>query len=251
MFAGCVWNHHRPSLPSEATVMRDQLVVYSDFAIPRRHRLLDEITALRADMGAQLDLPDSDEPIHVHLFDDAGDYRAYMERRHPEFPNRRAFFVESDTRLVVLAHWGDRVAEDLRHEVAHGYLHGVTPNVPLWLDEGVAEYYEVPRGHEGLNHPHVRLLWQLHHDQGWMPNLPTLESFAGMTEMTQRDYAEAWLWVHWLLHSTPERRTLLRRFLAELRHSATAIPLSQALAGLEGQPHAALVAHLQSLAAAP
>ena len=54
--------------------------------------------------------------------------------------HRRAFFVETDTQLSVYAQWGDRVAEDLRHEVTHGYLHAVVPNVPLWIDEGLAEF---------------------------------------------------------------------------------------------------------------
>ncbi len=45
----------------------------------------------------------------------------------PSFPARRAFFVETDTRLAVYAYWGDRIAEDLRHEVAHGYLHACVP----------------------------------------------------------------------------------------------------------------------------
>ena len=47
--------------------------------------------------------------------------------------------METDTRLTVYAYWGDRVAEDLRHEVTHGYLHTMVPHVPLWLDEGLAQ----------------------------------------------------------------------------------------------------------------
>ena len=92
------------------------------------------------------------------------------------------------------AYWGDRVAEDLRHEVAHGYLHAVVPNLPLWLDEGLAEYFEVPRGQDGVNRPHVELspavwptaggpIWR-----GW-------KNCAKPTDMTQNEYAESWAWV--------------------------------------------------------
>ena len=77
--------------------------------------------------------------------------RSFFRDRYPDFPKRRAFFVETDTQLAVYAQWGDRVAEDLRHEVAHGYLHAIVPSIPLWLDEGLAEYFEVPRGQNGLN----------------------------------------------------------------------------------------------------
>ena len=61
--------------------------------------------------------------------------------------------METDARLAVYAQWGDRMAEDLRHEVTHGYLHSVVPDVPQWLDEGIAKFYEVPRGQRGLNCP--------------------------------------------------------------------------------------------------
>ncbi|GIT30210.1 MAG: hypothetical protein Ct9H300mP1_22560 [Planctomycetaceae bacterium] len=33
--------------------------------------------------------------------------------------------------------------EDLRHEFTHGVLHSSLKRVPLWLDEGLAEYFEV------------------------------------------------------------------------------------------------------------
>src|SRR5688572_15486014 len=72
--------------------------------------------ALRGDMSTKFALPVSDEPIHVYLFDSPARYQTFMALHHPELPSRRAFFFESDTRLEVYAHWGDRVAEDLRHE---------------------------------------------------------------------------------------------------------------------------------------
>ena len=107
----------------------------------------------------------------MYLFPTAERFESFMHVRYPDLPLRRAFFVESDTRLMVYAYWGDRVAEDLRHEVAHGYLHGVVPRLPLWLDEGLAEYFEVPPGMAGLNRPHVELLADAAtHD--WRPNLP-------------------------------------------------------------------------------
>src|SRR6185295_16292773 len=97
----------------------------------------------------------SDEPIHVYLFESGPVFTEFMHAHYPSFPQRRAFFVETDTRLTVYAQWGDRVAEDLRHEVSHGYLQSIIRNLPLWLDEGLAEYFEVPRGTQGFNRPHV------------------------------------------------------------------------------------------------
>ena len=97
-----------------------------------------------------------------------------MTQQFPQFPERRAFFVESDTRLAIYAYWGDRVAEDLRHEVTHGYLHTMVPHLPLWMDEGLAEYFEVPRGQRGFNRPHLDLLLVAMQQQQWAPNMAKL-----------------------------------------------------------------------------
>ncbi len=148
VFCGCatyISKSPLPALPDGHDVVLDQLVVHSNFELPGQHRLLQELNAQRADVSNRLGLPISDEPIHVYLFADAGRFGEFMQLRFPTFPHRRAFFVETDTQLSVYAHWGDRVAEDLRHEVAHGYLHAVVQNLPLWLDEGLAEYFEVAR----------------------------------------------------------------------------------------------------------
>ena len=156
--AGCVAWPRPAHLPARESLVRDQLVVHTDFDLPRHHRLLDELAAQRGDLTTRLNLPVSDEPIHVYLFETPKRYQAFIAKHHPDFPERRAFFIENDARLAVYAQWGERIAEDLRHEVAHGYLHASVPHLPLWLDEGIAEYFEVPRGQRGLNKPHVGLL---------------------------------------------------------------------------------------------
>ena len=112
------------------------------------------------------------------------------------------------------------MAEDLRHEVAHGYLHAVVPQLPLWLDEGLAEYFEVPRGMAGVNRPHVdQLVAEM--SRGLAIRISSGSSgCATPAEMTQTDYAESWAWVHFLLETTPERRQLLQGYLRSLHASA-------------------------------
>ena len=250
--AGCA-NFQRPasSLPLRHTLVLDPLVVYSDFVLPPHHRLLDELVAERGDLIAKLKLPKTEEPIHIYLFESEQRFRDFMRGRFPDFPLRRAFFVETDTRLTVYAHWGDRVAEDLRHEVAHGYLHAVVPNLPLWLDEGLAENAEVPRGGGGLNRPHVQLLLENLSNYGWRPNLERLERIESAAELTQIDYAEAWAWVHLLMETDPARRPLVQDYLAELRKGGPAPPLAPRVKGWFPQAEDLLVAHLRSLAPAP
>lgn len=245
-FAGCRAMMRAPALPVGHSVVRDQLVIYSDFALPEHHRLIDELDAQRTDLSEKLALPLTAEPIHVYLFRTPESFRAFIARHHPDFPSRRAFFVETDTRLTVYAYWGDRVAEDLRHEVAHGYLHAAVRDLPLWLDEGLAEYFEVPRARRGLNQPHVvELLAEL--ERGWQPDLTRLQSIPSVADMTQRDYAEAWAWVYLLLETTPERRELLQRYLQTLRAGSQPSPLADSLEEICSQPSQTLEHILRSL----
>jgi hypothetical protein len=245
LLIGCARWRAAPQLPVGNSMVLDQLVVFSDSALPRHHRLLEELRALRTTVSTKLQLPISDEPIHVYLFSTADKFEAFFRTYHPTLPRRRAFFVETDTRLSVYAYWGDRVAEDLRHEVVHGYLHAVAPNLPLWLDEGLAEYFEVPRGMDGVNRPHVQQLVAQGAD--WRPDVVRLEQLTRAAEMTQLDYAESWAWVHLMLESSPQHRAVLQSYLQSLIRAAPPQPLSISLRQVDPACQQHLQSHLKTL----
>ena len=244
---GCRGLPQPTKLPDAHQVPVGELVFHSDFELPRDHRLVRELTMERDDVCHTLGLPPSNEPIEVYLFRDAEIYGEYLRRNFPSVPPRRAFFLETDTRLAVYAHWSDRVAEDLRHEVAHGYLHAAVPKLPLWLDEGLAEYFEVPRGQGGLNRPHVDLISDMAEHENWRPNLQRLEKLTDAVQMDQRDYAESWAWVYFFLNSPPERRELLTGYLGELRTRGSIEPLSARLAASHVEPERPMAAYLANL----
>jgi hypothetical protein len=250
--AGCRGLLHR-RLPKPATlpvahhVRIEQLVFHTDFELSRDDPLVRQLVAERDDVCRTLGLPRSEKLIDVYLFRDAETYGRYLARYFPSVPSRRAFFVESETRLAVYAHSSDRVAEDLRHEVAHGYLHSMVRGLPLWLDEGLAEFFEVPRGQNGLNQPHLDLLTDMRQHESWRPKLAKLEQLTDAAQMAQLDYAEAWAWVYFLLQSDPERRELLTGYLAELRTGRAPEPLSQRLAASGLEPEQMLGDYLAGL----
>jgi hypothetical protein len=235
-------------LPDSELLVRDQLVIHSDSPLPSQHRLIEELVLRRTDLQQRLGVPLSNEPIHIYLFGNQERFDKYLRIYHPLFPSRRAFFLETDTRLTVYAYWGDRVADDLRHEVTHGYLHAVCARIPLWLDEGLAEYFEVPRGTHGLNRSKVDLLAALLARGQWQPDLERLESIEPTADMTQQQYAEAWAWVHWLLETPIEAHALLPGYLEDLRRDGTAAPISARLRPIEPQPARALIEHVRRLA---
>lgn len=227
---------------------RDQLVIHSDFHIPSKHRLIDELVLKRMDIADQLKLPLSNEPINVYIFQDEADYRTFLDHEHPEFPDRRAFFVKNDTTMKIYAFWGEQVGEDLRHEVTHGYLHSVVPNLALWLDEGIAEYFEVSRGKHGFNSEHVYLLNQSFRRGDWAPDLAALELVEDPAKMSQLQYAESWLWIHFLLEGPDNSPKILQDQLARLRMSAESEPLSSFIDKQKPDCQIQLIEHLKNLA---
>ncbi len=244
--AGCLGDR-RIELPSDTLLERGQLRIFHDFDLPEEHRLVAELVALRNDLYGPLGLAGSDEPIRVYLFEDEAKFRAYVAEHYPEFPVRRAFFLRSDTVLRVFAYWGEQVGDDLRHETTHAYLHAVVPQIPLWLDEGLAELHELPRGTDGFQSEHVRLLARRRLEGSWVPDLDRLEQLRSSGDMAQVDYAEAWLWTHFLLTGPESRREWLARRFAVGRATGRFEPLGEELASSEGDLREAIESHLQGL----
>jgi hypothetical protein len=240
---GCNWFAPRVTLPEAQQIAQHELLIHCDFDLPQRHRLLQTLSQLRDQLHEQLALEPTGETIHIYLFDDATRFQKYMTKTHPDFPHRRAFFVKDDARLTIYAHWGERVAVDLRHEVAHGYLHGATRNMPLWLDEGLAEYYEVDPTLAGVNQPHLKLLRQRYQEGTWQPDLASLERLNTPAQLQQIDYAEAWLWVHWMLQTQPSRLWQLRGYIAARSDGDQTQPLATTEIGSR-ESHQELVEHL-------
>ena len=158
---------------------------------------------------------------------------------YPELPPRRAFFLAQGTRRVVYTFYNDRLDEDLRHEATHALLHVAVGDLPLWLDEGLAEYFEGPEGRQGLNPEHLaRLPDDL--EAGWKPDLARLETLQDVREMTPRDYRESWAWVHYLLNGPVRARTALLAYLADSKTS----PLSARLPQTDRGDAQRMLAHL-------
>ena len=247
MLSGCAVFSHAPVLPNRNLLSKDQLILHTNFRLPEQHRLVEDLRVLRSDLEHRLLLPSGGEPVHVYLFESQEDYDRYLHTHYPDLPERRAFFHETDTRLAVFAYWGDHIGEDLRHEVTHGYLHASLRNLPIWLDEGLAEYFETPRGHGGLNRTHLIWLQSASRDSQWKPNLERLESIRDGHDMEQGDYAESWLWTHWLLSTEPSRGKLLLDHLKQLREHGAMTPLSGAIAAQVANPNDAVLRYLEQL----
>ena len=135
-----------PALPGKAGAHRvSQFVFYSDTPLKPNAPLFAELVSSGDQMFHELQLPPSNTVVQVYLFDDQDRYEPFMRYRYPELPKRRAFFVAhpgtpgGPRELLVFTYWGDHLRQDLRHELTHALLNSVLKEVPLWLDEGLAE----------------------------------------------------------------------------------------------------------------
>ena len=248
---GCAAPQVRLNAPEELhRVELGRLVLESPFALAPDAPVLEQLGQLQRELAATLQLPPPERAIQVRLFGSQEQLDAFRQLRYLGLPARRAFFVEEAGRLQVYAAWGPRVVEDLRHEVVHGWLHAAAPRVPLWLDEGLAEYFEVPPSPSRINATHCQLLLG-RMALGWQPDLARLQRLNSPLEITQQDYAECWAWVHFLLHSRPQRAELLRAYLRRCRHAQTPEPLAALWSRREPWPQvqAQLRAHLVRLGA--
>jgi Protein of unknown function (DUF1570) len=238
-----------PGLPSKHSFPVSQFVFVSDLDIQRNLPIFRELSNLREQVYKELRLPPSSTKVLVYLFEDAERYERFMKAKYPELPRRRAFFLAQPKRLggsedlLVYTYWGDRINQDLRHELTHAMLHSVLKDVPLWLDEGLAEFFEVPANWNGVNLYHIDHLRQ----PGVRFDLARLEALTDVQQMTPAEYREAWAWVHLMLRSTPAARQALLSYVQELRTNPQPGPLRPRLAAMVSPPEAALRSHLSEL----
>jgi hypothetical protein len=216
LLAGCRVAQPPQGLPAKYTLENEHLVIQSDIKLSRNHELLKDLDVLHDEILAMLDLPAQKQPVIVYLFSDESRYAHYLQTRYPMLPPRRAYFVGSAKELAVYTFWGQRIQEDLRHEFTHGVLHATLKDVPLWLDEGLAEYFEVAGQPAGLNREYAMNL-AAGIASGWKPDLDRLETLETVDQMQKTDYQESWAWVHFLLNHNEDSRAVLTNYLHELR----------------------------------
>lgn len=243
------------STTTQATAPKDFVervapyVFFSDFDLKKEKGLLDDLTQLRDRVGKQLQLPLSTAIIQVYLFSDRERYVAHLKQKNSTLPtSRRALFIAEGRGplrkdLLVFTYKTNRLVQDLRHELTHALLHSVLLQVPLWLDEGLAEYFELPPDLKGVNADHLRLL--LHEANGPVkPDLARLETLTEVPQMQPAEYREAWGWVHLMLHGKPEARKVLLAYLAANKETKTPGQLGPRLAEVYPALNEAYLSHL-------
>jgi Protein of unknown function (DUF1570) len=251
LLGGCgVIGRQAPTgLPARHKFTANQLVVQSDIRLPKNHQLIQDLETLREDLASTLELPLQKQPVTIYLFADEVRYAQYLQTAYPNLPPRRAYFVGTSDELAVYTFWGDKIQEDLRHEYTHGVLHASLKDVPLWLDEGLAEYFEVHEGPRGYNREYAEHMGEALRN-GWRPDMLRLEQLTEVQQMQKADYLEAWAWVHFMLHDSDDTRGALLSYIADLRFEDRPQALSARLQNTLPNTESRFLAHASTLSQA-
>ena len=130
--------------------------------------------------------------------------------------------------LIRHAESQDDYLNTTRHEGFHQYLDAFPIEQPIWLNEGLAEYFAAARSngaawHDGaLEVGRLSVLRQLGTlDGGLAQQLLPLEKFVTLRSQefmanAQVGYAQAWAFVHFLRHSSVQNKDSFKRLIREL-----------------------------------
>jgi hypothetical protein len=204
-------------------------LIRSEFPLRDVHELVQDLGELQQDLEETLRLECQPTAIQIHLFNSRRSYNDYVKIRVPEGVNRQALYVPGTDAGRVYAYRQRDLDTDVRHETTHALLHTALPYVPIWIDEGLAEYFEMPASRRAKGHSHSKELRDAIHHQRWRPNIRGLEAKRKLLDMDGKDYRDAWGIVHFLLHGPPEARKALDLYFEEIQSGEPPTPLSQRL----------------------
>jgi hypothetical protein len=221
-------------------------IIQAQFPLQPYEKLFAELPELERELMRTLGIAPAKEPIYVYLFATADMYRAYTHQHFPKVPYRSALFVLEDGVPGVYTYRKSDLDVDLRHECTHALLHAALPVVPLWLDEGIAKYFEVPAGQRAFDHPYFDdLKWKWSLRLGMVRSIESLEQRDDLSQMDAADYRYSWAWVHFMLHGPPAAHDVLVRYLACYQQSTPPGKLSARLAEAVPNPNEQMIQHFK------
>ena len=201
---------------------------------------LEQLRSALAQLNPDLELS-SPVPTWIYVFKDTSSFRPYQPLYQGRPRPVDGYFFSHPYGNYVAINADPR--HNARNVVYHEYLHHVLgnnyPGLPLWLNEGLAEYYstftvagnEAKLGEPVLSH----VVWLYQNALLPLRDLISMNyDSPGYNEGTRQGgfYAESWALAHYLL-SRPERRERTAQYLRDLFDG---VPGDQAFEKAFGDP---------------
>jgi hypothetical protein len=196
---------------------------------------------------------DARVPTTTFVFKNEAALTPYRNDREGRPMNVSGYFMPSPfgNFIALDATAGDSPIRVVYHEYFHAVMEASLGDLPLWLNEGLAEYYSTFRSRDSLRkieigHPiteHLALLAE----RGTLPWSNVFETTADSPNYNEESrqgqfYAQSWLIVHFLA-STDERTKALGKYLTLLRDGTEP---DQAMSSALGFDRAGLAAAVEA-----
>jgi Flp pilus assembly protein TadD len=169
-------------------------------------------------------------PTYIFVFRDAASFRPYERIYNGRPLDSGGYFLSRQLANYVAINGNQHGDERLviYHEYLHYVMHNNYAALPLWLHEGLAEYYSTfqvgkNEAQVGLPVPE-HLLWLRQHSLIPLATLFAVdERSPEYNESSRRGgfYAESWALVHYLFSGSPERRRQASEYLRLAQQAGT------------------------------
>jgi len=221
-------------------------IIQATFPLAQYEKLFHELPDLERELIRTLGISAAKQPIYVFLFSDVEQYREFTQKQFPKVPYRSALFVVDGGVPGVYTYRKADLDIDLRHECPHALLHASLPVVPLWLDEGLAKYFEMPAGQRAFDHPYFDdLKWKWSLRLGMVRTIESLEERDDLSQMDAADYRYSWAWAHFMLHGPAAAHQTLVQYLACYQQSTPPGKFSVRLAEAVPNPTEQMIQHFK------
>lgn len=174
-------------------------------------------------------------PTWIYVFKNTSSFQPYRPVYQGKVKSVEGFFYSHPygNYVAINADPRDEPTEIVYHEYLHHVLGNNYPMIPLWLNEGLAEYYSTfeASGTEariGLPIPE-HVFWLSRNAMIPLRELVSVDTDSrDYNEGSRRGvfYAQSWAFVHYLLATTPERRQQTAIYLRDL---FSGVPSDEAL----------------------
>ena len=189
---------------------RGEETLYSEFPLDVAG-VWKQLDSVSDELKNAVGIESSSEPVEVILFSTHASYVQYLSQKIPQARNRRAIFLRNGAVSQIYA-WNSRtLMTDLRHEMVHVRIHQHLPFFPLWLDEGLAEYFEEEPGKRSVSSRRDSVRWKAR--LGMSPSLRALEGLPSAEAMNGDSYRDSWAWVSFLINDSRQSRGVLKQYL--------------------------------------
>ncbi|MEM9598032.1 MAG: DUF1570 domain-containing protein, partial [Acidobacteriota bacterium] len=207
------------AIPPESEVWSQyrapHFVIFSNAGEERARKVAEDLEGLRRALGqvTRLEMA-SPLPTHIFLFDDDTSLHPYKHRYRGEPASLTgAFYTGTHADYITM---NGQMAAQARVTIFHEYVHGVLrnnlPGLPLWLDEGLAEFFSTFQAKGGQARIGKPVPWHIGKLRADL--LPLTEvlgadvssPFYNEFEHQGVFYAQSWSLVHYLLIGNPNRR---------------------------------------------